>query len=705
MKPAAPEYSRPTWARRRSVARVVLAVYVVLLATLLHLPQLDPVGASNEVPGTGGLPFDKTAHVGTFGLLGLLVVLATGGPGRAWWPRALAVLAAGLAVAGFKEITQTLVGRSGSVDDAAADGVGLVLGVAAAWVVGRWWYGAGDGDAADSAEITAPAASEGFVGHARLVAGLTLVSRVTGLVRDAVLAGVFGATVVLDAFLVGFIVPNLFRRLFGEGALTAAFIPRYTRLLADDPTAARRFASVCVVALVLLLAGVTLVGELGLWWLSTAVVETEKAALAVRLTMWMLPYAPMVCGVALLGAVLQVHRRFGPAAAAPVLLNLTVIGAAVLGAATAGQPGEAVRVAAAGVLVAGLLQLMWLGGSVAWAAPLTASFAGTGPALREMLRKMGPVVIGLGVFQLNTLLDAVVAFGLSKPEFEPGAGAGAGAETFDVLGRTIGYPLEAGAVTTLSLAQRLYQFPLGVFGVALATAIFPALAAAAGRKSGDAKPQAALGGGEFGEIFRRGVRLTLYLGLPASVGLILVRVPLVRVFFEWNRFTTEDALRCAAVLAGYGSAVWAYALTHVATKAFYAADDTATPLRVSLAMVGLNVLLNLTLIWPLGVAGLAWSTAICATLQAGLLVRGLRRHVDRPVDASVWRSVGRTATLCVAMAVGVGALVAVFDPATLGKTESVALLAGAVGLGGAVVVGGGRWWGMPETRELMSRGS
>ncbi|MEM9881600.1 MAG: murein biosynthesis integral membrane protein MurJ [Planctomycetota bacterium] len=700
MKPASPANRWSDAARRRGVARAVLSVYAVLLTTLLHLPQLEIVGGSNELPGTGGLPLDKAAHVATFGLLGLLLVLAAGGPGRAWWPRALGAVAGGLVFAAAKEFTQTLVGRNGAFDDAVADGVGLVLGVAGSAAVWRAWYRGGDSDAGESevpGEVPGVVpgevpGAERFVGHARFVAALTLVSRVTGLVRDAVLAAVFGASVVLDAFLVGFIVPNLFRRLFGEGALTAAFIPRYTRLLRDDPGLARRFASVCVGALMVLLAGVTLVGELGLWWLA-GTVETEKAALAVRLTMWMLPYMPLVCGVALLGAVLQVHRRFGPAAAAPVLLNLVVIGAAALGAMAAGGPGEAVGLAAAGVLVAGLLQLMWLAGSVAWVAPLTTSFAGTGPAVREMLRKMVPVVIGLGVFQVNTLLDAVIAFGLSKPEL------GKGVETFDAFGRAIGYPLEAGAVTTLSLAQRLYQFPLGVFGIALATAIFPALAAAAGR----AKPQAASGDGEFGDIFRRGVRLTLYIGLPASVGLILVRVPLVRVFFEWNRFTTEDALRCAAVLAGYGSAVWAYALTHVATKAFYAADDTATPLRVSLAMVGLNLALNLTLIWPLGVAGLAWSTALCATLQAGLLVRGLRRYLDRPVDAGVWRGVGRTAALCVVMAVGVGSLVGVFDAAALGKPQSVALLAGAVGLGGAVMLGGGWWWGMPEARELLSR--
>lgn len=222
-----------------------------------------------------------------------------------------------------------------------------------------------------------------------MVSGLTLVSRMTGLVRDAVLAGVFGASVVLDAFLVGFIVPNLFRRLFGEGALTAAFIPRYTRLLKTDPALARRFASLCVVAVASLLAGIVVVGELGLgWWLSAVDRDglgegslfdaTSKTGLALRLTMVMLPYMPMVCGVAFLGAVLQVHRRFGPAAAAPVVLNLVMIAVAVGAASVYGGEWPTVYLVAGSVLLAGLIQLAWMTLAVVRTAPLGLSFAGTG---------------------------------------------------------------------------------------------------------------------------------------------------------------------------------------------------------------------------------------------------------------------------------------------------------------------------------------
>jgi putative peptidoglycan lipid II flippase len=266
--------------------------------------------------------------------------------------------------------------------------------------------------------------------------------------------------------------------------------------------------------------------------------------------------------------------------------------------------------------------------------------------------------------------------------------------------------METGATTVLTLAQRLYQFPLGVFGIAIATAIFPALARAASgsgdqtdpgiKPDGGTRAGTVRASGEFAEILRRGLRLTLFIGLPASVGLVLVREPLTRVFFEWGEMTRGDALRSAAALAGYGSAVWAYSLTHVVTRAFYAVDDAATPLRVSVGMVGFNLVLNLLLIWPLGVAGLAWSTAISATLQSAILLVLLRKHVDRPVDAAVGRSVWRTVAISVGMGLAVAAVLWPFDLAAADKAGCLLALVAAVATGMGVV-GTAAWaWRMPE---------
>lgn len=687
-------------------------VYWVLLIVATHWPGLT----QEHVPDMGRLPFDKIMHVLTFGGLAMWMTWS-------WWferwgrlGNAAAAVAIGMAYGVVKEITQPLVGRTRAADDLLADAAGLIVGAVIALVVMTALTKKRTGTEA-SRELNLQnehghgvitsggrgggASGGGFVGHAALVSGLTLISRMLGLVRDAVLAAVFGASMVLDAFLIGFIVPNLFRRLFGEGALTAAFIPRYTKLLNDDPALARRFASLCVVVVAMLLAAITLVGELILGvWLANS--DNEKTTLVLRLTMLMLPYMPMVCGVAFLGAILQVHRKFGPAAAAPVMLNVVMIlaalgGTAAFAQANGGRDWPLIQTVAISVLVAGVLQLLWLGVAVWRTAPLTGAFAGTGKHFRSMLWTMGPMIIGLGVFQINTLMDGLIAYGLAAPD-DPAA-------TFTLFGKTYDYPMESGAVTTLTLAQRLYQFPLGVFGIAIATAIFPALAHAAAQRG--AKPQAAdgsatehSGGDEFAAIFRRGLRLTLFIGLPASVGLILVRVPLTRVFFEWNAFTADDALRSAAVLMGYASAVWAYSLTHVTTKAFYAADDAMTPLKVSVAMVAINLGLNLTLIWPLGVAGLAWSTAISAALQSVILVVLLRKHIDRPVTGDVVRGVAWTVGLTAVMGVAVGAVMAMVDPVTLSKAQCLGVLGLNVGLGAVIVIGGAWMLKLPEVREL-----
>jgi putative peptidoglycan lipid II flippase len=313
---------------------------------------------------------------------------------------------------------------------------------------------------------------------------------------------------------------------------------------------------------------------------------------------------------------------------------------------------------------------------------LTLDFKGTGEHLRAMLKVMLPMVVGLGVFQINTLLDGLIAYSLAHPENQPDA-------TWSAAGRELSYPLEPGAVTTLTLAQRLYQFPLGVFGIAIATAIFPALAGAwKGKNSEDRTEE--IGGDSFDAVLRRGLRLTVFIGLPASVGLVLVREPLTRVFFQHGEFTYDDAMRSAAVLAGYGSAVWAYSLTHVVTRGFYAADDAKTPLKISLAMVVLNFALNLVLIWPLGVAGLAWSTATTASLQAILLIMLIRKHVDQPIDRVVIFSWGRAVLISTVMGAVLWFVAGWIDIDTASKSRLIVYLALLVAVGLAVY-GSGAW--------------
>jgi putative peptidoglycan lipid II flippase len=394
--------------------------------------------------------------------------------------------------------------------------------------------------------------------------------------------------------------------------------------------------------------------------------------------MWMLPYMPIVCAIALMGGMLQVHRRFGPPAAAPIALNLGIISAAL---AASGYIVEDLALSmiatltAIGVLIAGLVQLVWQWAALGGATTLSLKPVGVWPAMKRMLIAMGPLLLGLAVFQINVALDSLIALALSASE--PGA-------RFTVLGWTFAYPMQTGAVASLQWAQRLYQFPLGVFGIAIATAIFPALADAASERD-DQTDLAESGDDRLARILRQGLRLTMFIALPATAGLLLVRLPLVRVIFERGAFTLADSHRVAWLLAGYASAVWAYSLAHVLTRCFYAVGDEKAPVRIGAAMVALNLALNLTLIWWLGAAGLAWSTAVCAAGQCLWLLKNVRRHVATPVDPAVRHSWGRTFALSLLMTLVLAVIVLWVDAAALSWWAATALLAVLVLLGAAIV--------------------
>lgn len=438
------------------------------------------------------------------------------------------------------------------------------------------------------------------------MAGLTLVSRVLGLCRDLVTVRVFGDTAVGSAFAAAFAIPNMFRRLFGEGALSAAFLPEYTRMADDDPGKADAFASLTIGLLAMVTGVITIVIELGLLAAVMFSSDDPDRAYSLKLVMVMLPFMPVICVAAILGGMLQSHGRFGPWAAAPILLNICIIAAALpfFFVENADAAAWAYPIGIAAVLSA-VLQVGWsvwcLRGRVKW----TAGVSQARVEARAMLWRMVPVLIGLGTLQLNAFADTVIAM------YPNWVGA-------TVFGHD--YPLDESSNAVLFYAQRLYQFPLGVFGIAVATAAFPALSRVAKDKV------------RFGEMLGRGVRLSLFIGLPASVGLMLVGPSLIRVMYSGfgdgagGGFSDEGIVRASAVLMGYGVAVWAYSLNQLFTRGFYASGDTKTPMKIALVMVVFNVCLNVVLIWWLKEAGLAWSTAICAIGQTiGLLIASKRK--------------------------------------------------------------------------------
>ncbi|MFI4881295.1 MAG: lipid II flippase MurJ, partial [Phycisphaerales bacterium JB064] len=333
---------------------------------------------------------------------------------------------------------------------------------------------------------------------------------------------------------------------------------------------------------------------------------------------------------ATLAGVLQTHGRFGPPAAQPIVLNTCVLGAVGLHALLDGASKEAAAMMlCVAVVLSGVLQVAWslwaLRNHVRWTRVLT----GVGQSARKLLRRWAGAIIGLGTLQASALLDVVLAM---WPIWF-------GATMFGVA-----YPLDEQSNAVLFYAQRLYQFPLGVFGVAVATAAFPLLSRLASQREG------------FHEALVDALSLSLAIAMPASVGLILVSHDLTTALFGGNGgFSQDGANRAAAALMGYASCVWAYACNQVLTRAFYAKGDTRTPALVSLFALGANLVLNLSLIWVLREAGLAWATAISASSQTVILLILLGRKHDVRVAGDAlgrgWKALPCTAAMAVAVLV------------------------------------------------------
>ena len=515
-------------------------------------------------------------------------------------------------------------------------------------------------------------------GAVRTVSGLTLVSRVLGLARDLLLVRVFGNTATGSAFAAAFTIPNLFRRLFGEGALSAAFLPEYASVESTDRANADRFATATILLLVGVTAAITVLLELAVLAVLLVAPGDGVRTLSLQLVMVTLPFMPLICAAAILGGVLHVHGRFAPTAAAPVLLNLFIIAA---GAAHFVVPGADPQRSAYWIAVAavasGVAQVAWCLLALRGRLRFRLGFGEVRSHVRTMTVRFVPVLIGLGTIQINAFLDMLIAM---WPNW---------------VGPTIGgvkYPLTQDANAVLFFSQRLYQFPLGVFGIAVATAVFPLLARSA--KDED----------RFLETLRRGVRLSLFIALPASLGLVLVRSDLTASLFGGGSggFDDDGLSRADLVLLCYAPAVWAYSLNHVFTRAFYARGDTRTPMRVAMSVVALNVALNLLLIWPLAEAGLALSTAVSSVVQCGFLAWLLRRRTGFLLDRDARVSVARSILLTIVMGAAVlGARLIVGDTTTW--SGSVLALGVETIVGAAVYLAGAAATRAPELRWLLAR--
>lgn len=457
------------------------------------------------------------------------------------------------------------------------------------------------------------------------------------MLRDVAFAYFLGAGGLMDGWAIAFKIPNLARRLFGEGAAASSLIPIYSEEWHRDPARANRLALSVATAIFVLLSAITVLGEVFIWFYYHFLAIHDGTRLKLTLTGMMLPYMVLICVVAILAGILNAHRHFAAPAAAPALLNVFIIAALCVGGWALKMPQRThVFIMAAAVLVAGLAQLgiqlppLWSRGihvRPAWDV--------RSEAFRKVLFLMGPMVLGLTATQINTLVNDFVALWLS--------GSAEKGQSFTLLGHVIEYPLWEGAVSHLFYAQRLYQFPLGVFGASLATAIFPVMSADAARRDYAGLSQTV----------SRGLRCTIFVAMPATVGLLLISGPIVAAILQRGEFTHADTDKTAITLSFYALGLVGYFAQQVLTRAFYSLQESSVPAQSAVLAVFINLFLNLTLVWSLGTGGLAAATAICSYVQVAILAAVLQRRLGWRVLAGLGRAIRDTilATSCLAAAV------------------------------------------------------
>ena len=461
----------------------------------------------------------------------------------------------------------------------------------------------------------------------------------------------FGNGPIMDAFSVAFRIPNFVRRLFGEGALTAAFLPAFVRdMERHGEVSAWRLASAMLSLLTFVLIALVLLGEGILWVVSEQFDLSQEAQLLTSLAAIMLPYLILICLAAMVSAMMHALGHFLWPALVPVILNLTWI-AGIWGVArNYTDPNTQVHVIALAVVVGGVLQFavplprLWSLGfryqrdwfrpageirADSAVAPPRADTddAAVMPKVRHITRGMLPVLLGLSITQLNSLLDSFIAWGLSQPEI-PGP-------------HDFAWPVESGTASALYLGQRMYQFPLGVFGIALGTVLFPLLARHSERNRADL----------LGADLTMGIRLVLWVGIPASAGLILLSEPLTQLLFQYDRFDAADAQQTATMIAAYGLGVWAYCGLLILHRGFYAIGDQMSPMYVGMVAMLVNTVLNFALIWVLGGKGLAIGTALVSSAQAIVVTWLLHRKVGHLSGRQIAQTGVRTVIATLVMSV------------------------------------------------------
>ncbi len=451
---------------------------------------------------------------------------------------------------------------------------------------------------------------------AGIVGAATLLSRIFGFIRDVVIAWYFGAGLASDAFFVAFRIPNLLRRLFAEGSLSISFVPVYTEYLATrsredaDHLARSAFKMLALILLLVAAAGMVL-SPLIVRVIAPGFADTpEKLDLTISLTRMMFPYIFFIGLVALSMGVLNSLGHFAAPALAPLMLNIAIIGAVYVIAPRSANPVTGLAI---GVIIGGFLQLAL---QLPFLVKYGVRFWQKAPLFHHGLKRIGklmlPAVFGAAVYQVNILVGTLLASLL--PE---------------------------GSVSYLYYADRLVQFPLGIFAIAIATAVLPSLSRqVAGREIDAARAT-----------FAYALKLVFFITIPAMIGLIVLRAPIVGLLFKRGAFDAETTRLTAYALLFYAFGLWAFSAVRIVVAVFYALQDTRTPVKIATVSILVNILLGVLLMQWLSHGGLALATSLSSMLNFGLLMRALRKRIGHLNWSSIFTSLIKTVVCSLLMGV------------------------------------------------------
>lgn len=485
-----------------------------------------------------------------------------------------------------------------------------------------------------------------FLKAVTMVGGSTLLSRVLGLIRDILTAVFLGAGPASDAFFIAFKLPNFFRRITAEGAFSFAFVPMFSKML-ENKKLAREFAEDAQAVMIAFLLPFTIIIVIAMPWILHIVApgianDPARFDYAVEFSRITFPFIFIVSLTALLGGVMNSLHKFAAFALAPVFLNIVLIGALLLSKRFFPTAAHAMSY---GVIVAGIVQLLWMLINIHRAGfSLRLKLPRITPQVKRMFNLMGPGILGALASQMNMFIDMFLSS-----------------------------MLPIGSISYLYYADRLYELPLGVIGVAVGTALLPMLSKAIKNNDGSER-----------ELLSNACEASFALSLPSALGLMILAKPIMTVLFERGEFTHDDAIKSSYALIAYSIGIPAFVWARTFSTSFFAREDTKTPVKIGIVCAVVNIVLAILLIIPLKHVGIALATAIAMWLNFAMLIYSMKKRGYLHLTKKVWIRVSKIALSGFVMAAVAWGLNAYLFRADLGQFAIIAELAGMIAISGLV---------------------